>query len=488
MPRPIPPPLSLALTVLRASRGWSQKDLAQAAGLPGGFISDYEMGRRTLTRPRLEALGAHLGFAPEEIEVTLFCTRFLQPVAEPLGRPLSLGRTEHQGIERAAALVSRLAADVTREQLSRSLLEEGIRGDRARAESLWERLKPYPARSRRLLVEEGRDFQTWALCEHLCAESERAGAVDANRALELADLALKVATRVPGPEGWRSRLQGYSWAFLGNARRVASDLPDAETAFVRAWGLWRGVPAVEEGPLAEWRLLDLESSLRRDQRRLPEALELLDRALAAQTGEAEARLLLKKAFTLEQMGDSELAIATLKQATSAVEERGEPRLSCVLRFNLAVNLCHLGRYEQAAALLPEVRQLALRLGNELDLVRTLWLEGRVAAGLGRREEALSALSRVRSEFISRSLGYDVALVSLELAVLYLEDGRTREVMEIAHQMETAFRSQGVHREAIAALRLFQEAANRETATVELARRLVKYLLRARYEPGLSFEG
>lgn len=35
MPRPIPPPLGLTLTILRMSRGWTQGELAREAG--GGF-------------------------------------------------------------------------------------------------------------------------------------------------------------------------------------------------------------------------------------------------------------------------------------------------------------------------------------------------------------------------------------------------------------------------------------------------------------------
>jgi hypothetical protein len=50
-----------------------------------------------------------------------------------------------------------------------------------------------------------------------------------------------------------------------------------------------------------------------------------------------------------------------------------------------------------------------------------------------------------------------------------------------------FRSQEVEREALAALRLFCEAARRKTATVELARRVVRFLHRAQHDPELRFE-
>jgi len=79
------------------------------------------------------------------------------------------------------------------------------------------------------------------------------------------------------------------------------------------------------------------------------------------------------------------------------------------------------------------------------------------------------------------------LVSLELAVLYLEDGRTTEVQLLARQMAPIFQAQGVHGEALAALKLFREAAEHEAVTVEFARRLVAYLHRAQHNPQLRFE-
>jgi hypothetical protein len=53
-------------------------------------------------------------------------------------------------------------------------------------------------------------------------------------------------------------------------------------------------------------------------------------------------------------------------------------------------------------------------------------------------------------------------------------------------LDEVFKSKGVHREALAALRLFKEAAEREVATAELARRVLRYLYRARHDQGLQF--
>jgi tetratricopeptide (TPR) repeat protein len=358
---------------------------------------------------------------------------------------------------------------------------------RRQAGERWEYLRALPAWARRVLVEGAREYQSWSLCEHLCAESERAAADDAARALELASLALRVAELVPGPEAWRSRLQGYAWAHLGNARRVAGDLSAADEAFKHARRFREAGAPGDPKVLSEGRLLDLEASLRREQRRWEEAVSLHDRALAKAPAADHGSILLNKAFTLQQKGDFERAIETLLTVGPLIDGSREPRLSCVLRFNLAANLSQLGRHEEAEELLPEVRRLAMGLGNGLDLVRLRWLEGRCAAGLGRTEEALVALSQVREDFTSRGIAYDAALATLELAVLYLEQGRTGEVRRLARQMTPIFKAQGVHREALAVLKLFCEAADKDAASVAMVRRVVEYLHRARHNPELHFE-
>ena len=84
------------------------------------------------------------------------------------------------------------------------------------------------------------------------------------------------------------------------------------------------------------------------------------------------------------------------------------------------------------------------------------------------------------------MSYDVALALLEEAVLLLEDGRAAAVKVLAKELSKIFESKGVHREALGALKLFQEAAEQEAATAELARRVLGYLFRARYDQGLRF--
>jgi tetratricopeptide (TPR) repeat protein len=278
---------------------------------------------------------------------------------------------------------------------------------------------------------------------------------------------------------------GYIHAFLGNALRVGDERPTAEIAFATAWRLWRAGGPSAQGPLAEWRLLDLEASLRRDLRQFEAAIDLLRRALAMAPREASGRILLKQGFTLEQAGQIEAALAVLDEATPLVDAAGEPRSQMGVRFNRLVNLCHVGRFTEAKAGLADLGKLIP--GDGADALRFAWLSARVAVGLGHRAEARRGFERVRRELSRRRSAYDAALVSLDLAILYLEGGHAAAVPALAEEMVWVFASQRVHREALAALRLFVDAAHAGTATVELARRVLTFLERARLDTKLRFE-
>lgn len=50
-----------------------------------------------------------------------------------------------------------------------------------------------------------------------------------------------------------------------------------------------------------------------------------------------------------------------------------------------------------------------------------------------------------------AIAYDYAVVSVELGTLLLEEGRAREVRELAEEMMWIFNSQGIHKDALEAL-------------------------------------
>ena len=464
----------------RRARGMTQKQLADAAGLHPTQISLYENGRR-LPRPEtLRSIAAALGLTPLQFDRLRLASSSAAPLASTAPAPTGEAATPADEIVRAVLLTW---DEVLREPVVIEAPAAPSAADRAVAPARWARLIDRDPHTRRLLIDGTNEYRSWALVELLCEESARAAADDPARALELAELALYTAERALGGDPWRLCLQGYAWAFVGNARRVGSDLRGAEQAFARARALWKPGATANPGLLDASRLPDLEASLRRDQRSFAEALALLDKALlAAQNPDRAGHILLKKAFTYEQMGDCEGAIAALKLAAPQIDADRASRLLWVHRFNLAVNLCHLGRYFEAKPLAVEARELAVSLGNDLDLLRQEWLEARIAAGFGLRAEAIAALRKVREGFAEREVLYDAALATLDLAVLLLEEGHTAEVRAAAPEAVPIFESLDIQREALAACRVFWASVEQDTATAELARRLRELLERARHEP------
>ncbi len=473
-------PEALVLIYLRSERGWPQKELADRHGFTTyRQLSRYETGDRPLSRETLYALAASLGYSPEAVDALLFIHSLVAPAEQEVPSPVAPTAEERRRIHRTAIAAGWSTAEDLREELlarKRRLKAEAARRE---AGTLWARLKAHPRQARRNLVAASPEFQDWALAERVCEASVRAAADNPKEALDLADLALFIASRVGGREDWRRRLEGYAWAHVANARRVSNDFAGADEAFVRAWDLWRA--GAEFDLLPEWRMLSLEASLRREQHRFGEALELLDLAASATDGNpaTTGRILLKKEFVFEQVGDLDGALTALAEAAPFIKAAGDPHLLFALHFETAKDLCAVEQYAKAAKLLPKVQELAVQLGNELDLIRVVWLVARVAVGQGRWEEAIEGLEQVRREFMARQLPYDAARACLELAAIYLKEGQTVKVKTLAREMAPVFHAQGIAREALASLSLFRDAAQQETATVELAWRVIAEMEKTR---------
>jgi tetratricopeptide (TPR) repeat protein len=324
-----------------------------------------------------------------------------------------------------------------------------------------------------------RRFHAWPLVDRLRRASTEAGPQQPARARHLARLAVAAAERVPadGDDGrLREDLMGLAWAEAGNAERVASDLRAAEVALRRAADhLARGTG----DPLPRARLLTLQASLRSDQSRFDEAVELAARAarLYRRAGDDHGcgRTLLKLATLHSYRDELEVACRLLERALDRIDAEREPRLAFAARHNRASFLERAGRAAEAAVELAAAEPLA---DAALDHLRVRWLAARIAIQRGRTAEGEGELVAVRREFLDRGLAYEAAQVSLELAVLYAEQGRSAEQRRLAEEMAPLFAARDVHSEARAALVLYCDAVETETASAALVRELVLRLDRA----------
>jgi hypothetical protein len=477
----------LAMILFRRAGRLSQGDFARITRVAASLVSVYDRGKRPLPKKTLEKIAARLDFPSHLVDPLLREIRSF--LLAWRGRARS-DRTLEDGFVMELLAVAHEAGDLILSPRRHALPNANPRPraeDRRGAEQLLASLRRCTAAERRLLVAEAQEYRSWAVCEGAALESVALAPNHPREALEWAELAFRIAELVPGKETWRWRLLGWTLHFVANARRACDDVAAAERDLVSSRELWEAGAPGASGLLDETWLPWIEAVFLRAKRRFGEALQKIDEALALDKGDLRAQILVSRSRIFEALGDPEASTAALLEAEPLIDVHKEPRLAFGVRFNLLVDLCALGRAAEAAPRLLVVVELAEQLGEALDLTRCSWLEGKVEAGLGHTAEALATFGRVRRDFEERDLVYDYALVSLDLALVLLELGRAAEVRKVAEEMLAIFKAQEVHREALAALRVFCEAAKREVATVELVRQVERFLRRAQLDPGLKFE-
>lgn len=479
---------SLIVSFLARWKGLTQKEIGAAARMPPKTVS-YHLKKDDLEDEVYQRLLAAVRGRPAEVAVVAGCLESLAALDQDQG----LTGDEQDAVESGVLDGSRLlrsalaeAARFTRDEPPLDEYPKPAAREPARwqARELWSRIKDRPEDHQLAVIRTADEFQSWALAELLSDESTVQASRSLERAASLARLARAIAEEVRGPQGWCDRVKGYAFVHGPNVLRVAGELKTARAGLEEAKRLWLA-GSDPEGVLDPGRLLDLEASLCRDERRFDEALHLLRQA--RDVSRSPARILIKKGFTLEVMGAYERAIETLLEARLLVDRQGEPRLWYMASFNLGVAYTHVARYGEASELAQQVRGMVQERGDSNEVCRVTWLDGRIEAGLGRPQEARRLLEQARRQFTNRGMAADAALALLEEAVLLLDEGRSSEVKTLARDLSWVLDSKGVYREALAALRLFQEAAEREAASAELARRVLRYFFRARYDQGLRFE-
>lgn len=378
-------------------------------------------------------------------------------------------------LERAAAFALRL--------------QTSMDWERAEAVGLLEELLEHPGGRRQWIVRNHPRFQTWGLFERLLERCQEQNFDDPAAAEGLALLALEITDRLEGfSEERLEDLRARAWASVANSRRVRSDLRGAEEAFAIAFShLARG----SGEPMERAVLLDLKASLLRAQRRFAEALRLVARAIRIfrQLGERHraGRSLINMSIVYRYAGESQKALPLLYEALDLIDSSREPVLLLAAWNNLIDDLADSKQFMEAQKLLARARPVYRQFPEPWAQNRRRWVEGRIARGLGQEREAEALFLRARDGFLAEDAAYDTALVSLELAALFADQGRIAEVKRIAEEMMPIFSSRQIHREALAALTFWKQAVDAEQAGSELVSGVAAFLKRARHDPDLRFE-
>ncbi|HZF09614.1 MAG TPA: hypothetical protein VFE33_12560 [Thermoanaerobaculia bacterium] len=331
-------------------------------------------------------------------------------------------------------------------------------------------------------------FRSGALAELLIEESRKRIQTDPHDAFHLAELARIVIHHSPNVEG-AFNLIVLATAHMANACRAAGELRRAAEHFSHARYVITHEGVTDPEILA--RVDELEGTLLKNQGLFDEAEELLARAallyrLAGLKTEG-IRVTIVLAGVYFFRGNVARAIETVRPALRRLRRVDDPRLYMCARYNLARYLTEAGEYGEASDIIATEADLFRQYPEPWTQLRVTWLRGKIFAGRGKLEAAEKAFVEVLEGFIAQGIGYDAAMVAVEdLAPLYLKTGRTADVKRLAEEMIPIFQAADVHREALAALLLFQEAARQEELTLKMAREVAAFLKAARVDPSLRF--
>jgi tetratricopeptide (TPR) repeat protein len=348
-----------------------------------------------------------------------------------------------------------------------------------------------PAREQCRLLLSDPAFHSWAFCEWLIEECRDLTHAEAKRANVLAHLAVSLTECLSAErygEALINDLRARSWACAGHVLLNLADLHGADEALEKAETF------LDEGTgdrLEEAHVLEARAALLQNREQLSEAHlligEVVDIYRQCQDLHLVGRAFVRKGEISVSAQDLPAGIRWLRKGLGLLDPAREQRLGLAARLSLMLALHESGRNREAWFLLKASRSEIQQSGGELLSLRLLWLEGKIQQALGLPMEAERSLVEARRGFIAQGVGFDAAASTLDLALLYAGQGRSSEMRRLAEEMLATASARDLHREALAAVIIFQQAVWMDRVSSDLLLDLRAYLHRARKDSRLRFE-
>lgn len=258
-------------------------------------------------------------------------------------------------------------------------------------------------------------------------------------------------------------LYALSLAHQANAARVEEDLGHAEELMETA----RFILREEHDEQEPWPLILsgidwLEGSLRRAQRRLDEAELLFIRSAKTcfETGlhaEAAQRLLsLCNVYSLK--GASIKNDLVIRRACGILQRSdSHPRLILLGLHSHVHLLARSSRPMEARHLFGRIQDLYLEVPEPAMHLRRIWADGLILQQEGWLRRAEDRFREAKAGFLGRDLHYIAAMVAKDLAALYVQQRRLRDLEATIDEIIPVFETKGVQYEVDAARKILRNA-------------------------------
>jgi hypothetical protein len=435
-------------------------------------VLDGDVPPKTLLRRLLDHLGE---LCPECGEAVASLRQGSVVLERESGSPPAPQPREDVGAARAVTILPdpRFVGALDRAQITAADWTKKVRREQRCARTDLRELRRLPPERRAERVEHARSrFRSRALADLLVGESRRVVREDPAEAQSLAALVEVVLLWTPGALGqdWAREVGLRARAWEANAMRVAGELRKADRRFADLRRRLGKEMIVSEALHAE--ICSLEASLRIDQKQTGEGRRLLDQAIhlyrLSDDREALARVLIQKAILERHEMRFTEAVVLQQEVLRTLEYDRKNRLFLSSVINLGHYYCELGQQGKAAQILAEQHQ-GLVEGGVWEWPQMQALRGRIALEQDRPAEAERLFLAARTELVRRGDAVRAAVASLDLALLYLVQGKTAELRRMARLMGQVFEAEDLHEEAMATVVLFQQAVAAESLTVEALR-------------------
>jgi len=323
-------------------------------------------------------------------------------------------------------------------------------------------------------------------CDEVLFESPSEG-------LEMAEIAPLLAKRVSveacGSHQRQKELLIQALAILGGAQRATGHPSLAHRSYETALEICR------EGEVAETEKANLYrrlAVLRSSQKRFAEALTRVGSAIEIYRRFPDRRDDLASTLVIRGVVHSQAerpseAIRDFCEALTLADPKGASHTYQSAVHNLALNLLRTSSVEslgEAQRLLRRARRLLVgRRRCSLPKQKLNWLEGLILVRLGltRRGEVL--LRQARQGFVELGAPFEMALVSLDLARLYCDEGAMEDLLAVATETFDRFHALCPDPEARNALVLWRRAIARRALTDKILRKVREILCRRCWRRG-----
>jgi tetratricopeptide (TPR) repeat protein len=357
-----------------------------------------------------------------------------------------------------------------------------------------QKLPPFRMDGNHLLWPDGEDAGAprGAILDALLALSYDMRYRDPMAMKDLAEAAVRVAKSLRQKDYTLTQIVDMHVRTLGelaNACRLNDELKEADELITDALGY---LDAEGSGdPMIRTRLYDLRASLRLDQRRLGEALDLLDEVHERykELGEKHlaGRALISKGSATFYDGRPREAAGLLKKGLALIDPARDPRLDTTGYYNLLDALVEVGDFKEAGTVLLKSGLRQDFAEDPLNLLKLRCLEGKIFAGAGKLQRAESAFLEVKMGFSERGRDLDAVAAGLHLAAVYLRQMKTAPAEELVVEALETFLDLNVAYEARKAVGYLRQAFRQNVASANMVQTILHFLRKLERDPALSFE-